>query len=158
MSFVECIGRKVHHLIKDMAGYRFRHSPFYGPLYPVCTMNKVFPLPGHNIMFLFAHGTAYEISASHGIACQRTNDFLYLFLIDHTAICVGKDRFQSRIFIMDGSGVMLSLHISWDALHGAGTIQCNTCNDIFEAVRFELHKELPHPRRFQLEHSVRIST
>ena len=156
MGFVEGIGGEVHHLVEDMVRHPLADASFHGALHTLGAVDEILPLPGHHVVLLLTHSPADDIRPPQGVASQGADDLHDLLLIDHTSVGGGEDRLQPRILIVDGVRIMLALDITGDALHGARTIEGDASDDILEAVRLELHQKLPHARRFQLEHPVRV--
>ena len=156
VSLVEGVGSEVHHFVEDMVRHLLLDAPFHGPLHAVGAMDEILPLTSHHVVLLLAHSPADDVGTAQGVAAQGTDDLHDLLLIDHAAVCGGKDGFQALVLIVDGAGIVLALNIPGDALHGARSVEGDASYDILEAVGFELHEELAHARRFQLEHPVRV--
>ena len=156
VGFVEGVGSEVHHLVEDMVRHLLLDAPFHGPFHAVRAVDEILPLPGHHVVLLLAHGPADDVGSAQGVAAQGADNLHDLLLIDHTAVGGGEDGLQALVLIVDGAGIVLALDIPGDALHGAWTVEGDASDDILEAVGFELHEELAHARRFQLEHPVRV--
>ncbi len=157
MGFVERIIGKIHHLIKDPIGRLFVNPPGQASRYAFfgAAVHKISPLLLHDGMFLFTHGPAHQIAAPHGVASQIPHDLHDLLLINHTAVGIFQNRLQLGTGIAGLSAVVLALDVLGNKIHGAGTIQGNTCHYIFKILRAQFLHEAFHAAALQLEDPLR---
>ena len=163
MGFIERIFCKADHLVVDLIGCSFGNSvanttlDFYSSIFVIFSVDEVFTFLFHNVALLLTHGTTNQVTSAIGVAGQISYDLHNLFLIHHTTVSHGKDRSQTLIDIVRVLGIFLIFNIGGDGTHGTRSIQGNSRNHIFEAVRLQISHELSHSTAFQLEHAHGIS-
>ena len=159
VRLVEGIAGKGCHFVKDMLGHGGRHAAVdrAGHMLFFRAVDKVFPLGGHDVLFLFGHGAAHQIASAHGIARQIAHDLHHLLLIHHAAISNVQNGRKLRRFIVHTGGIALARNIARNGLHGAGTVQADGSDDILKVFGLHVGKEGAHAAAFQLEHAVRIA-
>ena len=128
MRFVKRVRRKIDHFIKnfirDFCGHAVPYSA-WNLDDPVLnnSVDKVFPLLEHYVVFLFCHCTAHEIAPAHRISGDIAYDAHYLLLVYHASIGCLQSRAQSFMQITHMFGVILACKVFGDLVHRAGPEQ-----------------------------------
>ena len=81
----------------------------------------------------------------------------YLFLVDDTAVCNVQYAFHRRVQVMDFAFVEFALDVVADVLHGAGTVQADTCDNFFKPRRLHFAHKVAHAAAFKLEDAHRVA-
>ena len=159
MGLVEGVFCKIHHVIINTACHLFADSlgNTAGHALFLISIDKVCALLFHNRLLLLTHGTAHKVTSPKGIPAQIPDNLHNLLLIDNTAI----GRLQNRLQLGTGIGnrmmLVLSHNIFRNKIHGAGTIQGNSRDNILQILRLQLLHEILHAGTFQLEHPFCLS-
>ena len=150
MGFVEGILCKVHHLVINMGSYGFRDTVALTARYVLfcVTVDKVSSFFFHDGLLLFTHGTTHQVASSKAVTAQVTDNLHNLLLINNTAVGRRKNRLQLRTVVCHHASAVLSLNILGNKVHGAGTIEGNTRNNIFQVFRTKLLHEALHTAAF----------
>ena len=119
VRFVESVFRKAGHLVENIHGDRLRHAAHDGavygaPLFVHAAVHEYLFLAFHLLHVLFTHGAAHDVRLSERESAQTAADLHDLFLIDHDAVGVGKDRFHQRVFVFDAVGIVLVFDVVGD--------------------------------------------
>ena len=64
---------------------------------------------------------------------------------------------QLGCFIGDFIRLPAVAQIGRDRIHGAGAVQTDQGDDIFQVLRLQTHQDLFHARRFELEYTLRLT-
>ena len=148
MAFIKSIRGKAAHFVIQGIGNAFRNVVFGTALH------KMPAFGFHDLMLFLAHGTADIIGLPKAEACQLTEDLHHLFLIDDAAVGNIQNMCKLRRFVGDFIRFTAIAQICGDGIHGAGTIQRDKGNDIFEIARVHSHQNLCHARGFQLKNAL----
>ena len=102
---------------------------------------------------LFAHGLAQAVGLAGGKAAHVHGDAHHLFLVEDDAVGVLEDRLEDRMVVFDlGRAVLAADEIVDHArAHGAGAVERDERDDVFDVGGFELAQEVAHAARFELE-------
>ena len=146
MGFIEGVGRKAAHFIKDAVRHRLRDAVLGA------ARNEVPPFLFHDVGLLLAHGTAHQVGLPVAVPCQLPADLHDLLLVDDAAVGDPQNRLQQRGLVADGGGVLLIADVLGDGIHRAGPVQRNGGGEVLDGAGPKLGEHLPHPARFQLEH------
>ena len=160
MGFVERIGRKGAHFIKNLVCDFFRNSvahcagKFQVSVFVKFSVNEIFPFLRHNVKFFLAHCTANKVCPSVGISRKLTDNFHNLFLIDDASVCNIENRFKKRSFVSNFFRVVAVFKIFRNGIHRAGAIKRNNRRKVFDGFRAKTHKNASHARRLELENAL----
>ena len=103
MGFIEGILGKGCHIVIYFLRRLLGHAVIYTAghldvsVFILFAVDEVLPLAFHDILFLFTHGTSYNIGSAEGITCKFSENLHYLFLINYTAVGDIKNIFKFRI-------------------------------------------------------------
>ncbi len=129
MGFVECIGSKGTHFIKNLVRDFFRNAvsdcarKLKISVFVKFSVDEVFPFLRHNVKLFFAHGTAHKVCASIGIT-RKLADYLHnLLLIHDTAVSYVQYRLQKRRFIRYLLRMMAVFKVFRNGIHGTRAIE-----------------------------------
>ena len=151
MGFIEGVGGKAAHLIKDAVRHRLRDAVLGA------AGNEMPALLFHDISFFLAHGAAHQIRLTVAVARQLTTDLHDLLLIDDTTIGNAEDRLQQRGFVPHLTGILLVAAVLRNGVHRPRTVQRNGSGEILDGLGAQLSQHLAHAARFQLEHAGGIA-
>ena len=161
MALVECVGRKAGHLIINFVGYFFGDAVCHAAGALVAgvgaAMDEMLPFGLHHGVLLFTHGAADIICLAERETSQLPENLHDLFLIDDAAVGHIQDMRQLGRFIADFIRFMAVAQVCRDGIHGAGAVQTDQSDDIFQVLRLQTHQDLFHARRFELEHTLRFT-
>ena len=146
MRLVEGILREVDHLVIDVVRRRLIDAPRDAARDVLLriTIDEVLPLLLHDLRFFLAHGTAHEVRASHRVAGEITHDLHDLLLVDDTAIGRLEDRTDLRAVVADRFRVLLALYVLRDEVHRTRSVECDTGDDVLDALRLQPLHEILH--------------
>jgi DNA polymerase-1 len=102
--------------------------------------------------------TAEIIGVSHGVSCKIVSDIHNLFLVYQNAVCFTKNRFYSRINILDFGRILLAFDKHRNKIHRTRSIQRHHSSDITQDGWLKVLRQSTHTRRFELEDSNRLSS
>ena len=107
----------------------------------------------HLLLDLLSHRPAHQVRPAQREASDGLDDLHDLLLVDDNPVGRFEDRLELREHIGDLCPAVLALDevIQHPRLHGAGAVEGQHRDDIFEGAGFELFGQILHPRRFDLK-------
>ena len=160
MGFVEGIGRKGAHFIKNLVCDFFRNSvadrsrKFKISVIVKFSVDEIFPFLRHNVEFFLTHCAADKVCSSVGISRKLTDYFHNLFLIDDAAVGYVENRLQQRGFICYFFRVVAVFKIFRNGIHRTRTIERNNCRKVLDGFRSKTHEHASHARRLELKNAL----
>ena len=108
---------------------------------------------GHLLGLFLAHRPAQQVGPAQGVAADDLRDLHHLLLIDDDAVGGFEAGLEVVVEIVDGLLAFLPQDevVDHARAQGAGAVEGEHGDDVFEAVGLELLEELLHPLRFELE-------
>ena len=156
MRFIKCILCKIYHFIIDFIRCRLVDSICNTSRNSLCfiSINEVLALFFHDRGLLFGHCSTYQVASAQSITGQVTHDLHNLLLIYDTSISRLQNRLQLRAVITNRVRTVFAPDILRNEIHRARTVQGNSRDYIFKALRFQFFHEVLHSRAFKLEHTI----
>ena len=147
VRLVEAVAGKALHQVEQLGGPGLRHAVLGR------TFSKGDTVRGHLLGLLLAHGTAQQVGAAQRVAADHLRDLHHLFLVDHDAVGLAKDRLEPLVEVFDALLAMFALDEVGDEVHRPRTVERHQRDDVLEAVRLGALEHVLHAARFELEHS-----
>ena len=161
VALVEGVGGKTGHFVVNFVRHLFRNAVCHtaGALVARvgAAMDKMLTLCFHDGVFLLAHGAADIVCLTEGEARQLAEDLHDLFLIDDAAVGHVQNMGQLRGLVADLIRLVAVAQVGGDGVHGAGAVQADQSDDVFQILRLQAHQHLLHAGGFQLEHALGIA-
>ena len=156
MTLIEGVICKIRHLIENLVGDLLGDAVCETArnIFLRISVDKVAALLLHNGRFFLGHRAAHEVGPAHAVSAEIADDLHDLFLIDNTAVCRLKDRANLLTFIRDSVRMLLTSDVLRNEIHRARAIQCNTGDNVFQRMRFQLLHERLHTGALKLEHAL----
>ena len=145
VGFVEAVFGEALHEVEDLAGRGGGHALAGG------TLDEGGALALHFLHVFFAHGAAQQVGAAEGEAGHDLGDLHHLFLIDHDAIGLGQDGVDGGVRAGPGLA-MLAGAIGGDIGHGAGAVERDGGDEVFQPIGPHRAQAVAHALAFELEH------
>ena len=127
MRFIESIGCKAGHIVKNGIGHCFGDPVCHttGALVPRLgvAVHEMLALLFHDIVLFFAHGAAHKVGLPVRKARQFTADLHHLLLINDASVGNVQNMLQLRRFIFYIARIVPVRNIRWNRLHRARTVQ-----------------------------------
>ena len=156
VALVEGVGGKAGHLVVDLVGHLLRNAVGHAPGAFLARLgaavDKVLPLGLHDGVLFLAHGPADVVGLPEGKAGQLPEDLHHLLLVDDAPVGHVQDMGQLGGLVADLVRLVAVAQIGGDGLHRPGPVEADEGDDVLQVFGLQPHQDLPHPRRFQLEH------
>ena len=156
MRLIKSIFGKINHFIIDFICRCLINSICNTAWNSLCfiSVNKVLALLFHDRGLFFGHCSTYQVASAQSITCQITDNLHNLLLIDNTPISRLQDRLQLRAVVTDGIRTVFAPDILGNEVHGSRSVKRNSCDYIFQALRFQFLHEVFHSRTFKLKYTI----
>ena len=163
MRFVERIGGKREHIVKNRLRCLLRHAAaatavhHHSPVFIGQTVDKDSAFLLHHILLFFRHGAAHQICPPQRIPGQLAEYLHDLLLIHNAAIGHIQDRRQQRMTHPHRVGMVAVMDILGNGIHRTGTKQRDNGDQILEAIGRQTHQHPFHTLRLELEHTHTVA-
>ncbi len=150
VRLVEAIARKFFQDVEDLV--RLLLVDLVDLLSP---LHENFPLLGHFLGLLLAHGPPQDVGSAKRITCNPTGRLHDLLLIDHDPVGLLADILEQRMRKLDGGGILLALDVVGNPLHGARAVEGDEGDHLVDVGNGHLPAKSAHALRLQLKDSDR---
>ncbi len=122
-------------------------------------LHEGFPLLGHDLGILLAHGLAQHVRLPHREPGQDRGDAHDLFLVGDDAVGIGEDGRELRQLVLDLGLALLAGDVVVDhaALERSRPVQGVQRDQVVETLRLGLAQQLAHARALELEDAVGLA-
>ena len=127
--------------------------------FPRAPVHEGLALLGHHLGILLPHGLAEHVRLAEREAGQNRRDAHHLLLVGDDPVGVREDGLELRQLVLHlgAAGLARDEVVHHPALERAGPVERVHRNQVVEALRLGLAKNLPHARALELEDAVGLA-
>ena len=153
VRFIEAVTGKVDHEVEDVIRRLFIDAILHG------ACDKGIPVLLQDLRLLVSHGAAEHVGLAEGKTAHDRGDLHDLFLIEDDAVGFLQDGSQRWMRVLDGDLSMFSLDeiFRHAAAQRSRTVECDHRDEVFEAVRVELHQKIRKAGGLGLENACGVA-